>query len=259
MPKTAKNIKKLQGGFSARKTPYVLSGGHQPKESHRNNADLGDIHRLGEKLNSFFPENVTMARMGVDDDGSCYYHSLACGLNFDEYHNTAKPKRIAHGHTLRKMFEESVTPTTWLNYWNGQGVSTKQVPDLKMIKKQMSKTKTWANVYSIMFTMHMLNLNLVVFDQTSGEIYCGTHNPSNMDNTIFICWIQHSHFEPILQVSTDGLLGMFPKHDPIVKHVIEKYNQQGCPRVSLRDILKNLRRKRRSSRRRRRSKNRRAK
>lgn len=241
---------KLQGGFSTKTTPYVLSAGKigPPLEPHTENAKLGTLHRLGNDLREFFPNDAKMVRMGVDDDGSCYYHSLACGLNFEGYHSMEKKDRIHQGHLLRKMFEESLTPTTWLNYWNGQGISTKQVPDINEMKRQMSKTKIWANVYSIMFTMWLLGLNLIVFDQTTGEIYCGTHN-NTYGNTIFICWIQHSHFEPILQVTSKGLVGMFPKNHPLLVHVNKAYQKQGCPRVSLGDILKSLRRKQRAARR----------
>jgi hypothetical protein len=224
---------------------YPLTSGSPPKSlsASTENSPLGEYVHISNAIKKFFPKNASMRRIGVDDDGSCYYHSLAAILNFENWHHTPLEKRIDLGHQLRLMLRGGVTKRTWLNYWNGKGVSTSRVPNMSRVVEQMSSYTTWADVYAIMFTQHILGTNLIVIDLSLGEIYCGTHNPQKMNQTMIICWINHSHFEPIVQLTPDGVIGKFSKNDPVLKFLLERYNEQGCPRYSLHDILKRKRKK----------------
>lgn len=203
---------------------------------------LGEFMELQENIRHFFP-NDKMRKVGVDDDGSCFYHTLCAALNINDWHGKSKEKRIHLGHQLRAKILNALTKKTWLNYWHGKGVRTKgtKVPSIDHMKKILKNNTAWADVYAIMFTMHILNLNLIVFDMKQGVIYCGTHDPKKTVDTVFICWISHAHFEPIVYVGKDNVKGKFGVENPILKHVIEKYNEQGCPRYSLHDILKRKR------------------
>ena len=50
----------------------------------------------------FFPDGAAMCRQGVGDDGSCFYHTLAAGLNFDDWQGQATRKaKDAIGLALR--------------------------------------------------------------------------------------------------------------------------------------------------------------
>ena len=95
-----------------------------------------------------------------------------------------------------------------------------------------------------MYTVHLLGINLVVFDFQEKVIYCGTHQTERAKSgpTFLLAWIGHSHFEPIFEVreSADGeraAFGTFFYDDAVLQHVLGKYKAQGCPRVSLYKIL----------------------
>ena len=230
-------------GLLSRK--YLLRSGSPSKSlsASSDNSPLGEYVHLSDNIKKFFPSDATFCRIGVDDDGSCYYHSLASILNFENWHQTQLKKRIDLGHELRLLLRDSVTKNTWLNYWNGKGVSTSRVPNMKKVVDQMSSYTTWADVYAIMFTQHILDTNLIVIDLALGEIYCGTHNPEKMNQTMIICWVNHSHFEPIVQITPEGVIGKFSKTDRTLQYLLDRYNEQGCPRYSLHDILKRKRKK----------------
>ena len=207
----------------------------------KNNAPLGQYVQIPPNLEKFFPNNGSnMRRIGVDDDGSCFFHTLVSALNFNNWHGKKNSQKVHLGHELRYMLRDAVTKKTWGNYWNGRGVSTRKIPKMKKVIEELSNYRVWANVYTIMFSMHMLDLNIIVFDMSSGQIYCGTHNPINANNTIFICWINHSHFEPIVMVDdNNNVVGKFSKKDKVFKYVLKKYKEQGCPLQSFQSILLN--------------------
>lgn len=237
----------LQGGKRLlTEKKYVLTRHvRTEKDDNGGSANLGEFMKLAKNLQHFFPNNAQgMRKVGVDDDGSCFYHTLCAALNIENWHSTNKSDRIKLGHVLRKRVLSALTKRTWLNYWHGKGVRTRgtNVPPMDKMIATLKNNKAWADVYAIMFTMHILHLNLIVFDMKESVIYCGTHDPTKKTDTIFICWIAHSHFEPIVHWDKDkGVRGKFAVDDPIMQHVLNKYMEQGCPRYSLHDILKRKR------------------
>ena len=228
-----------------RKTvPDIVS----PYPGHKN-TPLGTFAELPPGIRSFFPDGHNMVRVGVDDDGSCFYHTLVAGLNINNWHSMILKERYHHGLNLRKKIAEYLSETTWRKYWAGKGVSAKAVPSVEKMKKDLNNYRTWADVYAIMYVAHVLGLNVLVFDFVSEQIYCGTHNEDNTNNTLFIAWIEHSHFEPILEITKENnVFGSFDKKSPVLGFVMNKYKEQGCPAVSLQQILLRARRARRARR-----------
>ena len=59
-----------------------------------------------------------------------------------------------------------------------QGVlpQTMKLPSGSIVEKEMARPSKWADVFHIIYTIHLLGINLIVFDFESGVIYCGTHS-----------------------------------------------------------------------------------
>ena len=67
------------------------------------NTPHGKLVRLPDDLMHFFPKGTTMCRQGVGDDGSCFYHTMAAGLNFDDWqHQASERTRIGSGSAFEK-------------------------------------------------------------------------------------------------------------------------------------------------------------
>ena len=166
----------------------------------------------------------------------------------NDYGNASEEERKILGHKLRKIVLRAVD-THWSEFWSEK---TRSQPDLLnrvyskgQIKKMLSDTSVWADVYIIMFVMKVLDLNILFFDDNRNSIYCGVHG-DNMKTqpTVFVLWVNNSHFQPILRLTCDSggqhhIKGLFHhKHDNIVRHVFNRWeNQEKCSTVPLRDVL----------------------
>ena len=103
------------------------------------------------------------------------------------------------GRAFRKKIHDRISEDAWRHFWKKKNVEVSLVPDLKGIKEQMKNPKTWADVFAILWVCDLLNLNLLVFDMESHSLYCGTFEAKIDRPTILMAWIQHAHFEPILE------------------------------------------------------------
>ena len=207
------------------------------------NTPHGKLVRLPDDLMHFFPKGTTMCRQGVGDDGSCFYHTMAAGLNFDDWqHQASRTNKDRIGLGLRKGIKDATTTELWNDFWASKGVlpQTMKLPKWSTVEKEMARPSKWADVFHIIYTIHLLGINLIVFDFESGVIYCGTHSSSRAKTcpTFLMAWVGRTHFEPIFEVRDDGkAYGTFLHDDNVLKHVLAKYEEQGCPKVSLYHIL----------------------
>ena len=114
-----------------------------------------------------------------------------------------------------------------------------RIPEWASVAKEMAKTRVWADVFHIIYTIHFLGVNLIVFDFESGVIYCGTHSTKRAKTcpTFLMAWVGRTHFEPIFQVREGKAYATFFHDDDVLKHVLAKYDEQGCPKVSLYHIF----------------------
>ena len=136
----------------------------------------------------------------MGDDGSCFFHSLACACNIDRYDNQDVPGKIKIGHNLRKLIEKSLSHKSWTRFWKQKKLPTNiKIPTYETIRKELSNTKTWAHVYMILYVQDVMNLNIIFFDATAGSIYCGVKGKP-FSTTVFILWINRVHFEPIVRI-----------------------------------------------------------
>lgn len=155
----------------------------------------------------------------------------------DDYHTLGKKQQMSLGHELRRYIRSSLDEH-WDNYWKPKNkklaYKLKNVHDREHVRSMFSNPKEWADVYMILYVMHVLNINLWFFDNVTSTIYCGVHGSDIKEQpTMFILWTNHSHFQPIvkLECSNSGrafIKSIFTYKDPIVKSIEAQYQQNGC-------------------------------
>ena len=185
-------------------------------------------------------------RFGVGDDGSCFYHSIAAIVNYQGYHSQPRSQKIKIGRRLRQDVRACLSEEVWNAIVSEHGIQ-QHAPPFQKLQSEMLGFKTWANFWTILFTFHMLRLNVVFYDMSrGGQPYCGVTNvvpqkkrdprslapqaaklPNMNWSTCGICWIQHTHFEPIC---IDGTQFCWSSTSTIGRELIKKYEEQSvCP------------------------------
>lgn len=192
-------------------------------------------------------------RRGVWDDGSCFYHSLACVVNYQPeglppYHEASRDTKKTIGRKLREDVRRSLSEKVWVSICRSYGLEG-VAPNYTKLCDELRGHKTWANYWTILLTFHMLHLNVVFYDMAKGgKPYCGVTNvsPEKEDPRLLsscasklpdmnwrvccILWLSHSHFEPIGFETDAGVQFHFAPGEGIGKSVIERYLEAGeCP------------------------------
>ena len=189
-------------------------------------------------------------------------HKMRCKLNdessdmlecFDFMHGDyarglTERGRRSLGLKLRKLVADAVE-TRWDKFWDAKtGRSPEllsRVYDKATVTGMLRQPSVWADVYTILFAMHVLNLNILFFDQSRHAIYCGVQGERmRQQPTVFVMWVDNAHFQPILRLTCDArgrprVKGVFRYgEDRIVDHVFRVWetNQQ-CHTVSLGSVL----------------------
>ena len=206
-------------------------------------ADVGVFEPLPANVTDKFfrPFSQTIGRYGVHGDGSCFFHSIACAIDADQYHQQSHADRQRIGLRLRKQIEshlEKGGEAKWKAFWKRRKLSKKalqRVPSYDTILSQVQNTSTWAATHLIMYAMQKLRLNHVFIDATTNRIYCGVVSMSKKHRPlVMILWVDHSHFEPI----TTTTQFCFPMSHPIAKHVAEIFEASPCPLIKEDDVLR---------------------
>ena len=198
----------------------------QAGASNMNNLRTGQLSALPGPLQTAFfgPE---FSRYGVHDDGSCFFHTVCCALNLGNCRNKSAEARQRIGHQFRRSIQKRVNDENWTDIWTKRKVQDPQLlPKVEKVRQMLGSTSTWADVYMIFVTMDLLDLNMVFFDASSDQIYCGVRglNTSNQQ-TVLILWINHSHFEPIVR---NGKHFLYDKQDPFVTQLMQQYHTEVC-------------------------------
>ena len=191
---------------------------------------LTELQRLG------LPADRAMHRAGVHAEGTCFYHSLAYALNRDDYHRHSDTSKRSIGHNLRRFVLQRLKQTSadeWRAFWAARSVDAP--PPVGAVRKQIRSVTTWADIWAIEFTMSVLNTNILFFNLSIPEMYCGVGDWS-LPTTVLIAWIDESHFEPIVEHREGGEhRSVFPTSDPLIQHVKGRF-KRAC-KVSLRDVV----------------------
>jgi hypothetical protein len=114
-------------------------------------ASIGDFEPLPANVtNTFFrPFSKIIRRFGVHGDGSCFFHSVACATNVDNYHDRSLPDRQQIGLRLRKQIESHLShggEEKWIAFWKRRKLSKKalaRVPSFDTMLKQVRNTCAW--------------------------------------------------------------------------------------------------------------------
>lgn len=221
----------------------------------RNNVKAGEFSAVPSSLKRYFPDQPTKRyiRGGTNADGSCFYHTVGMAINYEGYWEKSPKEQQRLGKEFRRVIFDSISQEAWSRFWRKNKVAAKDVPDLDDIRKQIENPSTWADVFSILFVVDVLGLNILVFDVSAGKLYCGTHNPSASRPTILMAWIHNAHFEPLLEFDTQTLKvrTLFSRRKDgrsVLDHILQLYAKEGCPNVTIHQILRRRRRRQKRKR-----------
>lgn len=163
-----------------------------------------EIHELPSELScSWMAGHGRFARIGVQGDGSCFFHSVCAILNKMDYlfHNNAKQKEIAYD--FRCEFSKKFSPKEYKQL-SAKSSSPKSYEDEH---DGFCEPKVWADEVMIRYASRALNINLVFLDLENGMAYCGVHGETADENlnevtqqTGIVAWVGRKHFEPIVRI-----------------------------------------------------------
>jgi|688.fasta_scaffold12235_15 hypothetical protein len=200
--------------------------------------DTGIIKELPQEIQTKWfdaPNNGLFGRMGVNGDGSCFFHSVLTILNPHDFINLSEKEQIEIANNFRCKFSKQFS----LNDFHiltqrteekgepiklrGKGsVEELEKQRLKKLEKEYKKAqkafcepKVWADETNIRIVSKLLNLNLVFVDfSKKSHVYCTMHGDEALKNmeecdplhdlqkTGIIAWIDRSHFEPIVRIDS---------------------------------------------------------
>jgi hypothetical protein len=178
--------------------------------------------------------------MGVQGDGSCFFHSVCALLNEKNYlfKNEDEQKEIAYA--LRCSMKQSFTREAY----HRAALHHPEKDTYEQKLKAFCTPKVWADETMIRFASKILNINLIFIDMMNGHAYCGVHGIETIEGlheldrvkqpTGVVAWIEHRHFEPIIKINkvgeTEGQITTLFRGDTD-KHVIYSIMSeyvQGC-------------------------------
>ena len=96
---------------------------------------------------------------------------------------------------------------------------------------------TWADIWAIEFSMSVLNTNILFFNLSIPEMYCGVGD-WRYPTTVLVAWVDGAHFEPIVEEREAGAraISHFATDDPLIRHVKRGFGR-ACQNVTLRDVV----------------------
>lgn len=152
-------------------------------------------------------------RMGVQGDGSCFFHSVCALTNRDNYLFQPASKQRDIAYSFRCAFTDRFTRR---EYEKHSAVSTAPKEFVEERDGFCSPT-VWADEVMIRHAASVLDINLIFLDLSSGRAYCGVHGTETLtagtldkvkQPTGIIAWVDRRHFEPIVRIDSadDGLI-----------------------------------------------------
>lgn len=140
---------------------------------------------------------LLFGRRGVHGDGSCFFHSLCCAKNTNNYLSRTPREQQQIGHKFRCRFIQHVTPERWAQFLRSHKLKT--TVSFETLRKQFCNNNHWADELMIKLVSDVLHLNLIFMNGETRRTYCGVHGLRN-EPMILILWLKHSHFEPVFCV-----------------------------------------------------------
>jgi hypothetical protein len=190
------------------------------------------VHELdGDVACTWMTGRGRFGRMGVQGDGSCFFHSVCALTNRDNYlfQSAAKQREIAY--TFRCAFTDRFTRREYEKHAN-LATAPKEFAEER---EGFCKPTVWADEVMIRHAASVLDINLIFLDLSSGRAYCGVHGNETLtagtldkvkQPTGIIAWVDRRHFEPIVRVDSadEGLITTLfePADDPVDAELVEQ-------------------------------------
>jgi hypothetical protein len=193
-------------------------------------------------------EKYKLVRVGVDGEGSCFFHSV-CYLTNPEYCNWSLAKQKECGESLRKSIAEELSGEAGEAKW----ADFAETPIAQRLIKRDSKAKklknvigwfkkpsVWANEIMIAYVSWKLDVDIVFIDAVNTRVYCDTL-PENKDarKTIIVIWVEQEHFEPVAILkshSGDSVRLLTMLTDPAMISEVRKTYKEQCPKAKLKGL-----------------------
>jgi hypothetical protein len=191
--------------------------------------------------NAHFGGDDRYMRYGVHEDGSCFFHAVCAAMNIRGYRNRPLRERSQIGKQFRKKIRKRISQSNWDRIWKRRGVTANggRLPQVETIMEMLGNHTTWADVYIILYVMDKININMIFFDLTTNDVYCGVRGvEAHNQRSVLIAWVNRSHFEPIYRSSADKDVFFYPSDDPFIRELMTRYASELCPhRTDIRDII----------------------
>lgn len=110
-------------------------------------------------------------RMGVHGDGSCFFHSLAAILNYDDYMTKGKEARQRTGHQFRCSMQSEFKKERYDVMKSHFPHNIVEPYDTS--RRGLCESRTWANEVTILFSSLLWGIKLVFVDaEAQGKFQC---------------------------------------------------------------------------------------
>lgn len=184
--------------------------------------------------------STRLARMGVHGDGSCAYHSICTALNIEDYVHQSDEMQKQIAYRFRCSFSEKLTQDALKAILKKQKPSKSPVR-LSEVQDNLCDPKVWADETTIRFMAETLDMNIIFLDMSKNAVYCGVHHDKAVESdgvppTIVVCWVNHSHFEPLGQIVNVGPRvtemrvvfdpAKYPQDGKLLETLMDKYKHQ---------------------------------
>ncbi len=137
--------------------------------------------------------------LGVHGDGSCFFHSLAAALNYDNYLEQPLDARQAIGQRFRCDFKAHMTRGTWDSVFTASPHN--ESSSFHTVKTNICTSQVWADEAMIKFCSTHMQLNILFIDAASNKFYCPVSGHFDKQPTLVMLWVDRIHFQPVVFVT----------------------------------------------------------
>ena len=223
--------------------------------------DVDKVKTLPDQLKARYLGDGDWVQVGVHADGSCFFHSLACIINYQVpglpcYRDASRAEKQRIGLRLRSTICQCFTKEAWTATCAAHGIQ-ELAPGWTRMRDDLKARATWANYWIILFTLNLLNLNGVFYDiKNDGRPYCGVTDvvktgsdlraivpdaaelPDLQLQLCTVLWLDHCHFEAA-GLRVDGGDRIVFLHDPESepgRTILAKYYDHGTCQLPEYDV-----------------------
>jgi hypothetical protein len=180
------------------------------------------------------PKNVHilngLRRLGTLGDGTCFYHSILSMLNYKGYNTKDERRRKELAYAFRCGMKNIISPDNLAAELEYTRLGHDALPrEADILAQKLCDPKVWADELVIRALTRRFHWNLVFWDATTQQFYCGVQGSKPESQvTMLVIWIAHSHFEAVVMTDASGAIhshepGMFRPGHPIQRALMSVY------------------------------------